>query len=544
MTSVVFDATGMPLTTVEAALISVGIALDDPTRLRRTRYDTFDARLRRRGLRVEARATGADAHALRVTGTDGPPAQLFVAMALPTDARLRLQSLPRGPLRARLLSAAGDRALLPQITVTSWRRSGTLEIDDIPQALVHLDTELEIDTPGAVPRVPTDGADGDAPRTTIEVEVLPGREAEAKALRRRLATALAEAGDGAGPVGHRKGDALSLAAEGAGVDLRGWRGPVRPDLQRDTPALEGVRAVLRSFADAMDANWEGTIGHVDDEFLHDLRIAVRQTRSLLAQTRRVLPKDVRREQREAFKWFGTVTSPARDLDVYVAGWAQLTSLLDPADATALEPVLAHLAGQRAEAHGEVTRALTSRHAQRLRATWRDWLDLAEEEVTGGKHADDPLGAVIGARILAAQQQVLDRGRSIGADSPATELHELRKDGKRLRYLLEGFGHLGGRQRSKHTIAYLKRLQDNLGAFQDAEVQADRLRTALAELAEAAESHTDASLPPGTFEAGERLATALDRRQAEARAAFDARFADYDRKPARRTLTELVERMSR
>ena len=574
MTSVVFDVSGLPATAVEAALGAVGVTLGAPATLRRTRYDTFDARLRQRGLQLEARASADEAHALRVAGTDGPPAQLFVAMALPTDAHLRLQGLPRGPLRSRLLAAAGDRALLPQITVTATRRSATLEQDGVPRVVVHLDTDLQVDTPGAVPRVLTSGVptapqrrgrtaeraaertavtgtDTDAApntptvaHTTIEVAALPGRAEEADALQRRLLAALRETTDSRDPHGPRTGDALSLASEQVGVDLRGWRGPVRPDLDRRAPALVGFRAVLRSFADALDANWQGAIDHVDDEFLHDLRIAVRQTRSLLAQGRRVLPKDVRREQREAFRWLGTVTSPARDLDVYVAGWADLTSLLDREDAQALEPVLAHLAGHRAETHSEVARSLGAPHADRLRATWRGWLELPDDEVSGGKDADGPLGEVIGARILAAQQQVLERGRSITADTPATELHELRKDGKRLRYLLEGFGHLGGGKRSKATIRHLKQLQDNLGAFQDAEVQADRLRTALHELAEAAESHADASLPAGALQAGERLATALDRRREEARAGFDARFAAYDRKPARRTLTALVERMSR
>ncbi len=543
MTSVVFDVSRLPATTVEAAVRSVGVTLDRATKLRRTRYDTFDGRLRQRGLQVEARADGPDAHALRVSAADGPPSQLFLAQALPTDAPLRLEGLPRGPLRARLSTAVGERVPLPQLTISSARRSGTLHLDGIPQAVLHLDTQVRIDTPDAVPRVDAAAAsqDGDAaddpPHATLEVERLPGRAKEAKALRRRLAAAF---DDGDRPV---KGDALDLAAERIGVDLAGWRGAVRPELDRRAPALTGVRAVLRSFADALDANWQGTIDHVDDEFLHDLRIAVRQTRSLLQQARRVLPKDVRRDQRDAFRWLGNVTSAARDLDVYVAGWHELTSLLEPVDAAALEPVLAHLAGQRAEAHREVTRALGSPQAAGLRAEWRAWLDLPDDEVAGGKDADDPLGGVMAQRLLAAQQQVLDRGRGIDAHSPATELHELRKDGKRLRYLLEGFGHLGGRKRSKATIRHLKQLQDNLGAFQDAEVQADRLRAALTELAEAAEAHGEASLPPGTLAAGERLAVALDERREVARAAFDARFAAYDRKSARRTLEELAERMA-
>lgn len=533
MPRVVLDASPLPAGIVEDILRSTGLRLGDPQRLCRTRYDTFDARLRRAGLQLESRARDADAHALRATGQDGPPAQLYLATALPRDAPLTLAALPRGPLRARLLDATGGRALLPQVTVTSQRSSGTLDADGIPHAVVHLDTDLEVE-PG----------DGGALSATIEVEALPGRAAEAAELREQLTTALARAATSDELGAPLEGDALTLAADRSGVDLRGWRGPVRPDLDRRTPALEGVRAVLRSYADALDANWQGAAAHIDDEFLHDLRIAVRQTRSLLAQSRRVLPKDVRRAQREAFRWLGTVTSPARDLDVYVAGWADLTALLDPVDAAALEPVLAHLAGQRAEAHGDLARALGSAHARQLLATWRSWLALPEDRLTGGAHATDPLGAVMGSRILAAQQQLLERGHSIDADSTATEFHELRKDGKRLRYLLESFGALGGKKRSTATIAQLRQLQDNLGAFQDAEVQAVRLRTALAELADAAHPHNAGGLDPATLQAGERLATVLDQRREEARDAFEARFAAYNRKPARRILTELVDRMSR
>ncbi len=533
MTSAVFDASELPVGAVEEALRSAGVELELPARLQRTRYDSFDGGLWRAGLQLETRAHGAQAHTLRVTGGGGPSAQLFLATALPQGTPLQLTALPRGPLRSRLLAAAKDRALLPQLTLTSHRASGTLEVDGIPQAVVHLDTDLEVEPAG-------DGG----PRTTIEVEALPGRDTAAEALRHRLAAALRETTSAAGLDAPLQGDGLRLAATRAGVDLRGWRGPLRPELDRRAPALVGVRTVLRSFADALDANWQGTTDHIDDAFLHEFRVALRRTRSLLAQSRRVLPADVRRDQRDAFRWLGTVTSSARDLDVYVASWQELTDLLDPVDAAELEPVLAHLAGQRAEAHGEVARALGSDRAHQLRASWRAWLEQPDDQVTGGRRAEEPLGRVVGARILAAQERVLERGRSIRADSPATELHELRKDGKRLRYLLEAFGHLGGRKRSAATITHLTHLQDNLGAFQDAHVQAERLRMVLAEMTADGGSRRGASPRPGTLEAGARLATALDRQREQARADFDARFADYRRKRARRTLTELVDRMSR
>ena len=540
MASVVLDGRREPSGPIVGVLEAEGIVLGPPEMLRRTRYDTFDGRLHGKGLRLEARTRGTEGHALVVTAGNGPPARLFLSAPLVPTEPLAVTTLPPGPLRSRLLSTAADRALLPQLTLRSVRRSGTaVDADGIPLVTVHLDSDLEISRPGTRPGTGADTTDAVA--WTIEVEELPGRHKPARALLQTLTGALDT--DPAPPAAV-EGDALERAALAAQVDRRGWRGPLRPDLDRHAAALLGLRAVLRSFADALDANWDGTVDHLDDEFLHDLRIAVRQTRSLLVEGRRILPKDMRARQREAFRWFGTVTSPARDLDVYVAGWRTLTSPLSDEDARALEPVLAHLAGKQASAHAQVAQGLRSRTARQLREDWRAWLDLPDAEVARGKHAHKPLGEMIGARIMAAQHQLLVDGRRIDAGSLATELHELRKDGKRLRYLLEGFGHLGGRKRSRAVIRHLKDLQDNLGAHQDAEVQADRLRQTLAELTDVSAEEGAGEPAPAMLAAGERLASILDRRQAAERADFHDRFAAYDDKRARRTVEDLVARMSR
>ena len=546
MTSVVLDGRREPSGSIVEVLETEGIVLGPPEILSRTRYDTFDGTLHGAGLRLEARALGAEGHALVVTAGHGPPARLFLSAPLIPTEPLAVRALPPGPLRSRLLSISGDRALLPQITLRSVRRSGTAMDDDgIPLVTVHLDSELEITRRGIRGGPDASGVDAagtaDALAWTVEVEELPGRQKPVRALLRTLRGVLAT---DAAPPPVLEGDALERAAIAARVDRRGWRGPVRPDLDRHDGALVGVRQVLRSFADALDTNWEGTVDHLDDEFLHDLRISVRQTRSLLTESRRVLPKDVRSEQRAAFRWLGTVTSQARDLDVYLAGWRTLTSPLPDADARALDPVLAHLAGQQAMAHAEVAQALRSRTARRIREDWRAWLDLPHSEVKGGKQARQPLGEVLGARIMAAQHQLLIDGRRIDAGSPAVQLHELRKDGKRLRYLLEGFGHLGGRKRNRTVIRHLKDLQDNLGAHQDAEVQADRLRQALAELTDGAADEGAGELSPATLAAGQRLITILDQRQAAERADFHDRFTAYADKRARRTVEDLVARMSR
>ena len=82
------------------------------------------------------------------------------------------------------------------------------------------------------------------------------------------------------------------------------------------------------------------------------------------------------------------------------------------------------------------------------------------------------------------------GRAIDDDSPAEDLHELRKVGKELRYLLEFFTSLYPADVVKPFIKTLKGLQDQLGRFQDREVQATALRRLAPDVSEPADGDGD------------------------------------------------------
>jgi CHAD domain-containing protein len=523
VTSVTFTAADTAVSDVVAALDGAGIAFAAPREVTRTRLDTFDGRLHAAGLRLELRvpSTSGDGDAeLVLSDGVGAPAHLPLEEPPVRLTSLAPATLPPGPFRGRLLAACGPRVLLPQVSVTSRRASGIASTEaGSPRAVVHVDSELLV-------------AGSHAPVAwAAEVVTVTGQERAAERLRRRLGE-LAQV--------RHDGDALELAAQLAGVDPVGWPGTGDLGLDRQAPALHGYRAALRAYADAMEATWDGAVSDLDSEFLHDLRIGIRRTRALLVDGRRVIPGDVRKTARERFGWLGAVTSPARDLDVYVEGWGALTSPLDEAERAALQPIHDHLVRERSEAHLELARDLRSARASMIRRSWHTWLAHPDDEVPGGKHAGEPLGAVAAARIEDAYATVLSHGRAIGPDSPAADLHALRKDGKRLRYLLEAFGSMGGRQRSREVIGHLKRLQDNLGEHQDTHVQAERLRRTVAELID----RGDAEVAASTARAVERLAHVLDAREDEAREGFADRFAAYDRRSVRRTVADLLDRMRR
>ena len=111
------------------------------------------------------------------------------------------------------------------------------------------------------------------------------------------------------------------------------------------------------------------------------------------------------------------------------------------------------------------------------------------------------------------------GSAIDDGSPAEALHELRKKGKELRYLLEFFASLYPAEVVKPMVATLKGLQDVLGRFQDREVQAELLRSLGDEVA-ALEGGAAALMAMGV------LVQRLGDDQARARAEFAESFAGF------------------
>ena len=302
-------------------------------------------------------------------------------------------------------------------------------------------------------------------------------------------------------------------------------------LEADASAIDGFRAVLANLRDAMVANWDGTVADIDPEFLHDLRVAVRRSRVMLANSRRVIPDDVRATARAEFAWLGSVTGPARDLDVYQLEWADYTAGLDDEATTALKPLREHLVDMQAAAHRQLSGELTSVRARVNVAAWNRWLEDPVDPAQLAESSEDPLSKVVGHRIRRAHAALIERGRTITPATPAETVHELRKDGKKLRYLIECFGGMYDRSARSAFVGRLKQLQDTLGTHQDAAVHVEAL-CALAGDAQQAWSRS-------TMLAIGRLVERLEQVRAASRGDVAERLADFDDDDTVDALKELL-----
>jgi CHAD domain-containing protein len=297
---------------------------------------------------------------------------------------------------------------------------------------------------------------------------------------------------------------------------------VEVTLAYDQRADAGAAAVLRRLLAVILENMPGALEGSDPEYLHQLRIAVRRSRTVQRQLRGAFPVLELPGFRSEFRWLQRVTGDARDLDVYVEELDGLAMMLPGGirgDLDPLRPVLAH---GRLAARAEMTTAMRSARVQALLEDWEQLLEsLVELPLDDRPIATRPLGAAVGRRIRKVYRRVLAMGAAIDGDSPAADYHELRKKGKELRYLLELFAvNLFDEEVVSSSIAALKSVQDVLGRHQDREVQMGMLRSVADEVA---------TLPGGPA-ACMAMGVLVDRLGADERAArreFGERFAELN-----------------
>lgn len=323
-------------------------------------------------------------------------------------------------------------------------------------------------------------------------------------------------------------------------------------LTGEQTAAEAVAAVLARQLDAIRANLEGTLTDRDPECLHDLRVAVRRSRSVLRQFKEVFPPAELERYREELRWLQRLTGEARDLDVWVLTFEDMRALVPSSMRADLDPLLAALRRRRLEARARMLDGLRSARLQSLLSGWEALLDRLARPTAPGAPSIGPLagarigapagarigalagariGPLAGARIRKVHRRMVRMGRRIEACSPPADYHELRKTGKELRYLLELFGtELYPAEVVKPMVKALRALQDVLGRHQDREVQIALLRSLPDEIA-ALEGGPRAVLAMGA------LAVRLVDDARAAREQFAERFAAFASKRQRALVKE-------
>jgi CHAD domain-containing protein len=419
------------------------------------------------------------------------------------SSRPRLAAdLPGGPVRDQIVKLASPRALLPMATATSTVSvTRLLNADGKTVARLIVDTSTVIRGEHAV-RLP-------ARLSIAEVRGYP-RQA------RKAARLLAET---PGVAAARQSTFLE-ALHALGRRPNDYSGGVTADITAQMPASVAVATLLLGLLDTLEQNVDGTLRDIDTEFLHDLRVAVRRTRSAIKLLGHVLPAGLADAYAPEFKWLGDLTTPTRDLDVHLLGFDAVAGQVVAASPADLEPFRAFLVRRRAR---EVRRLAAGLRSARFRAITDHWRKALVEVRDADRPARrrgvtaDELAVATTARTF---RKVAAQGSAITAASPPESLHNLRKRCKELRYVLEFFAPLHDPAAYRKVISDLKQLQDCLGEFQDSQVQREEIHA----LADA--MLDERAAPAATLLAMGEIVANLALSQAEAREDFAQRFTRF------------------
>lgn len=207
------------------------------------------------------------------------------------------------------------------------------------------------------------------------------------------------------------------------------------------------------------------------EPVHQTRVALRRLRSVFRVFRTTTDCAVLRALDGKFRDVLSVLGPARDWDVFLGGIIRQVEGAFPEEK--------RIAGLRRAAEAQRRDAYAAVQAMLGGASWRLLLiDAVDMLLTRPwrEGAEPERLAMLAAPVAAFGRSVMDRRwhrlRRAGGDFEelsAEALHELRLDGKRLRYAAEVFAPVFGVKAGKRFLRRVADLQEGLGLANDAAV---------------------------------------------------------------------------
>ena len=220
------------------------------------------------------------------------------------------------------------------------------------------------------------------------------------------------------------------------------------------------------------ANEGAVLSGTEPEGLHQMRVAIRRLRALLAAFAPHLDAEAAAFLRGELKWLQGRLGPARDWDVFL-----LQTLAPLMRRLPNEPGLADMRNTaldaRRQAYLIVRETLSDRRYARFLMRFQLWLastDLESRRSVPDGRSILPVTEFATEVLGKRYRKLMKLGER--RDLAEREMHELRLRAKKLRYAVDFFLSLYRNKRARRFVKALGALQDRLGSLQDAVVGRD------------------------------------------------------------------------
>lgn len=289
-----------------------------------------------------------------------------------------------------------------------------------------------------------------------------------------------------------------------------------PEMRSD----EATKAILHFLLQVMKTNQANLEKDFDTEILHDYRVAVRRTRSALGQVKSIFPERATRRFKKDFAFVGKLSNELRDLDVYLLAEDDYKAMLPPVLHDDIRPLFDYLQKKRATSFQSVLRSFKSKKYTGIIRDWETFLNKPNPDSPTALNAQLPVKDLARNRIYKKYRGVVKTGRLILQHTEDEMLHALRIECKKLRYLVEFFSGLFAPKELNSLIGQLKKLQDNLGDFNDLSVQVSYLQSIAQEFSETDRQSKQTLVAIGA------LIGAMDRKRQTVKEAFAETFNNF------------------
>lgn len=373
-------------------------------------------------------------------------------------------SLPGGPVREKLGILVGDKPMVELFQVSSRRTVFALEKPGAQPVQI----ELDIDESRIEADKRTEKATGVLEFTELEIELKSGSETD-------LGSVAALLRDEAGltPAQFSK---FERGLQAAGLEMVSLRKPSRaPGTGAADPILSLLYHYLARQVGIVRREHPRALEGIDPEGVHQMRVSTRRLRVVMKAFRNMLGDEAVTRFNAELRWLARNLGRARDADVIEQG-ARIGGDADVAH------YLRFLEQERISAYEHLEDILQSERCAALETDLHTFVAAGPARQMQEQFGSLRVAVPAQQFIYAALHKLLAHGDAIDADVPARQLHKLRIEVKRFRYLLDFFSTVQTDEWLLLTEA-VKKLQDVLGEHQDAVTAQARLADYTASLSD-------------------------------------------------------------
>jgi CHAD domain-containing protein len=243
-------------------------------------------------------------------------------------------------------------------------------------------------------------------------------------------------------------------------------------LLRRTPVARASSKVLRAtLLDLLEKIPEARSGG-SQKGIHDLRVAVKRFREAFRLFQPVLRKKTFRRHRDWIEDLNDALGEVRDRDVALIELRKLTA--GRAEPGSVGGLLARLEAERIGAAGALVAMLDRLQLEGVPAQLAAQIELLEQQAAPGGSTHEFARERVRERLL----DVRARWAAARREATPESLHRVRIGNKRLRYAIEPFSRMLGKE-VRRLYRSASRFHDALGDLHDADSMAVMLETSMA-----------------------------------------------------------------